>query len=180
MSAGTPLTHDNPFEQKTQELESTTQQQDTQWKTCMYPSKEDNILSYPVFSLPHRMTTPRPHRSNHEQALRDASGSRFPIQCFGCAGLPAYENKSMHLFKGCPYKEDRSMMDNFKKNLQDYCNRRNNQRPRTWRQSGYPNKIMAALVKKHTADPMTQQDATLKLLTELQQSEMNEEGIGQQ
>jgi hypothetical protein len=34
-----------------------------------------------------------------EQALRDASGSRFPIQCFGCAGLLNYENKCTHLFK---------------------------------------------------------------------------------
>jgi hypothetical protein len=112
-----------------------------------------------------------------EQALRDASGSRFPIQCFGCAGLPAYKNKCTHLFKDFPHKEDPSVMDNFKKNLQEYRDRRNSQRPRTWRQSGYPNKTMAALVKK-LANPTTPEDATLTLLTKLH-SEMNDEGIGQ-
>lgn len=112
-----------------------------------------------------------------EQALRDASGSRFPIQCFGCAGLPNYENKCTHLFKDCPHKEDPSVMDNFKKNLQEYRDRRNNQRPRTWRQSGYPNRTMAALVKK-LADPTTPENSTLTLLTELH-SEMTDEGIGQ-
>jgi hypothetical protein len=111
-----------------------------------------------------------------EQALRDASGTRFPPQCFGCAGLKAYENKCNHLFRDCPHKEDPQVIENFKQSLQDFRDRRNSQRNKTWKQSGYPNRTMAAIVKK-LADPETTEDLTITLLTDLRK-EMDQEGIG--
>jgi hypothetical protein len=111
-----------------------------------------------------------------EQALRDASGTRSPPQCFGCAGLQAYEKKCNHLFRDCPHKEDPQVIENFKISLQAFRDRRNGQRNRTWKEAGYPNKTMAALVKV-LADPETPETATITLLAELKQ-EMEHIGLG--
>ena len=41
-----------------------------------------------------------------EEALQQASGTKIPIKCFGCAGLPNYDEKAFHLWRDCPHKGD--------------------------------------------------------------------------
>jgi hypothetical protein len=127
-------------------------------------------------NLKHTLTQTLTALSLAEQALRDASGTRSPPQCFGCAGLKAYEDKCHHLFRDCPHKEDPQVIENFKQSLQAFRDRRNSQRNRTWKESGYPNKTMAALVKR-LADPETPETSTVTLLAALKQ-EMEHIGLG--
>jgi hypothetical protein len=140
--------------------------------TFMAAPREDNQTKQLKTALRNTLTA----LSLAEQALRDASGTKFPPQCFGCSGITDYEDKCQHLFKDCPFKQDPRVTDNFKKNLQDFRDRRNNQRNRTWRQDGYPNKTMATIVKK-IADPDTTDNQRLTLLTDLH-TEMGDAGIG--
>jgi hypothetical protein len=52
-----------------------------------------------------------------EQALRNASGVRRPINCFGCQGLDQHDQNSYHLWKDCPNKADLDLWRNFQTNL---------------------------------------------------------------
>jgi hypothetical protein len=65
-----------------------------------------------------------------EQALRTASGTRSPIKCFGCNGLPQFEqnNKAFHLWKDCPNKAQHTVWANFQKNLSLFRQERDRRR----------------------------------------------------
>jgi hypothetical protein len=91
-----------------------------------------------------------------EQALREASGMRVPMKCFGCQGLPAYDKNCLHQFKDCPNKKDPEVWKNFYKNLQTWREERGQrkQQANKWRQEGYPNKTTAEYVKQ-IANPDT-------------------------
>ena len=41
-----------------------------------------------------------------EKSLREASGSKFPIECWGCKDDPRFHDKRMHRFIDCPDKTD--------------------------------------------------------------------------
>ncbi len=55
-----------------------------------------------------------------EQALQQASGTKVPIKCFGCANLPKYDDKACHLWRDCPNKADQEVWKNFQVNLQKF------------------------------------------------------------
>jgi hypothetical protein len=56
-----------------------------------------------------------------EQALRNASGVRKPIKCFGCQGLEQkYDQRAYHLWKDCPNKADQEVWRNFQANLRRF------------------------------------------------------------
>jgi hypothetical protein len=55
-----------------------------------------------------------------EQALRNASGIRRPIKCFGCQGLEKYDQNAFHLWKDCPNKADQEVWRNFQTNLRRF------------------------------------------------------------
>ena len=42
-----------------------------------------------------------------EEALQQASGMRIPIKCFGCNGLPKYNENAFHLWRKCPNKGEK-------------------------------------------------------------------------
>ena len=59
-----------------------------------------------------------------ERAMRKASGEVVPLECWGCKGLPEYENDKFHRYRVCPHrKADPRVRANFEKNL------------RTWREN---------------------------------------------
>jgi hypothetical protein len=55
-----------------------------------------------------------------EGALQQASGTRIPIKCFGCSGLPKYDANSLHLWRACPNKGDQDVWKNFQVNLKKF------------------------------------------------------------
>ena len=44
-----------------------------------------------------------------ESALRSASGTRSPIECWGCTGHSMYHNSRFHSFRDCPNKYDKDV-----------------------------------------------------------------------
>lgn len=44
-----------------------------------------------------------------EQTLQQASGTKIPIKCFGCANLPKYEEKAFHRWQDCPHKAEQEV-----------------------------------------------------------------------
>jgi hypothetical protein len=55
-----------------------------------------------------------------EEALQQASGTRIPIKCFGCMGLPKYNDKAYHMWRDCPNKGDQEVWRNFQVNLKKF------------------------------------------------------------
>ena len=55
-----------------------------------------------------------------EEALQQASGTRIPIKCFGYDGLPKYIEHAYNLWRNCPNKADKTVWDNFQKNLKEF------------------------------------------------------------
>ena len=55
-----------------------------------------------------------------EQALQQASGTKIPIKCFGCANLPKYDDEAFHLWRDCPHKAEQEVWKNFQINLQRF------------------------------------------------------------
>jgi hypothetical protein len=55
-----------------------------------------------------------------EGALQQASGTRIPIKCFGCSGLPKYDANSLHLWRSCPNKGDQAVWKKFPINLKQF------------------------------------------------------------
>lgn len=44
--------------------------------------------------------------STAEKAMRNASGMRSPMECWGCKDDPRYHGQRFHRFSACPYKDD--------------------------------------------------------------------------
>ena len=61
--------------------------------------------------------TPMVATSIVEQALQQASGMKVPMKCFGCNGIPEYDNGAYHLWRNCPHKSEQRVWRNFQKNL---------------------------------------------------------------
>ena len=63
-----------------------------------------------------------------EQALRNASGTDRPVECWGCVNLPAYHKNRFHRFYDCPNRGDpeveRNASINMKKTRQQWEIRR--------------------------------------------------------
>jgi hypothetical protein len=55
-----------------------------------------------------------------EQALRNVSGVRRPIKCFGCQGIDKYDQQAYHLWKDRPNKADQEVWRNFQTNLRRF------------------------------------------------------------
>jgi hypothetical protein len=77
-----------------------------------------------------------------EEALQNASGMRAPMKCFGCDGLPEYQNNCYHMWRNCPNKNDSRTWTNFQHNLKAFRDRKRDA-PRNddpnWSRAGYPN-----------------------------------------
>jgi hypothetical protein len=105
-----------------------TQPHKTTGDNAYTPATRDHLVLPPAFvatqrdsakqsNIKHTLTQTLTALSLDKQALQEASGTRFPPQCFGCAGLKAYEDKCNHLFRDCPHKEDPQVIENFKQSL---------------------------------------------------------------
>jgi hypothetical protein len=55
-----------------------------------------------------------------QEALCQASGTKIPIKCFGCSGLPKYDNQAYHLWRDCPNTGDLEVYRNFNINLKKF------------------------------------------------------------
>ncbi len=97
--------------------------------------------------------------SNAEQALRDASGLKAPVQCWGCGGD--------HLFSNCPRKMEPEVRENFLKGLAKF---REQNRYRAdaskWKANGYPSKKVYTVLTE-IADPATPKERRIALLGQL-------------
>jgi hypothetical protein len=78
-----------------------------------------------------------------EEALQNASGMKVPMKCFGCDGIPEYNNNCYHLWRNCPNKNDNRTWTNFQQNLRNFREKRRTAPPRNddhnWNRAGYPN-----------------------------------------
>jgi hypothetical protein len=72
-----------------------------------------------------------------EQALRNASGVRRPIKCFGCQGLEQYDSHAYHLWKDCPNKADQEVWKNFQINLRRFREEKARRHEERQGQGGY-------------------------------------------
>ena len=61
--------------------------------------------------------------STAEDALRTASGSRYPLVCFGCG-------QRGHSFRACPQKDDPAILEKFQQNWDKFRRERKEQRDR--------------------------------------------------
>ena len=126
-----------------------------------------------------------------EEALQQASGTRIPIKCFGCDGLPKYTDNAFHLWRNCPNKADKSVWDNFQKNLKEFRERKQarqeqrrsqgggsqygNYGPRTmstdinWERQGFPSKKVQDQIKA-IADENNSPHTRMTLLASLKDS----------
>ena len=65
--------------------------------------------------------------SSAEQAMRQASGLKAPLLCWGCEGLSKYSGKdNTHSYRDCPNKTDPDVVQNFLGNLQKFRDARKN------------------------------------------------------
>jgi hypothetical protein len=65
--------------------------------------------------------------SSAEQAMRQASGLKAPLLCWGCEGLSKYSGKdNTHSYRDCPNKTDPDVVQNFLLNLQKFRDARKN------------------------------------------------------
>jgi hypothetical protein len=60
-----------------------------------------------------------------EMALREASGTRGPIKCWGCQDVKEYQHDCFHRWTHCPRKHDARTIAAFQKNLLEYQQRMN-------------------------------------------------------
>jgi hypothetical protein len=68
--------------------------------------------------------TPLTASSIVKQALQQASGVRAPMKCFGCDGIPEYDQNSFHMWRNCPHKQDKQVWTNFQNNLKCFRDRK--------------------------------------------------------
>ena len=54
-----------------------------------------------------------------ETAMRQASGEPAPLECWGCKGIPEYEESKFHRYRACPNRSDPKVRNNYEKNLKD-------------------------------------------------------------
>jgi hypothetical protein len=114
-----------------------------------------------------------------EQALQNASGLRVPIKCFGCDGIPEYENNCYHLWRNCPNKDDNRTWTNFQQNLRLYREKKAAQRNEdpNWNRAGYPNQQMQnqfQAIANPTTSATTRRVMIATLAQELQDAETTE------
>ena len=58
-----------------------------------------------------------------EKAMRQASGERAPLECWGCKDIPQYSEDKFHRYRSCPNRGDPRVRENFKKNLQAWADK---------------------------------------------------------
>jgi hypothetical protein len=120
-----------------------------------YYCSDDETNLYDEFDQPQYSIIPQ--RSRHrvgyalvsiaEKALREASGSKVPPECWGCGGS--------HYFGACPHKNKKEVVDQFKKRLAEYLERKNDSSTkmlsassitREWQSLGFHNQRQAEIL----------------------------------
>ena len=71
-----------------------------------------------------------------EEALQQASETRTPIKYFECNGLPKYTEHAYHLWRNCLNKADKTVWDNFQKNLEEFWEQNQARREQQRNQQG--------------------------------------------
>jgi hypothetical protein len=78
--------------------------------------------------------------SQAEKALRESSGIKAPVQCWGCEGP--------HLWRDCPKKADEECLKRFTENLAKYTEQRHNCvnrfDPARYKKDGFPSKVASS------------------------------------
>jgi hypothetical protein len=109
-----------------------------------------------------------------ETALREASGTRGPIKCWGCQDVEEYQHDCFHRWTHCPRKHDARTIVAFQRNLLEYQQRMSaNRSVGRWKSAGYPSRQMAQQIIE-IASPCTNPDTRRTLLSSLQQRMTNE------
>jgi hypothetical protein len=116
--------------------------------------------------------------SSAEQAMRQASGMRAPISCWGCQGIERYEGKgSAHSYRECPNKSDPEVVENFKVNLQKWKEEKKQNssdryrggggdRERNWSALGYQSREQHEMMMQ-IVDPETSKTARRAMIAAL-------------
>ena len=63
------------------------------------------------------------HLSVAEEAMRQASGERSPLKCWGCQSFPEYSKDCLHRFIDCPHRTDPRVHQAFQEKMKTYGNR---------------------------------------------------------
>jgi hypothetical protein len=116
--------------------------------------------------------------SSEEQAMRQASGMKAPITCWGCQGIERYNGKgSAHSYRECPNKGDPEVVENFKINLQKWRDSRDGRggaprntgaygKERNWSALGYQSREQHDMMLQIT-DPETSKTARRAMIAAL-------------
>ena len=82
--------------------------------------------------------------SNAEQALRDSSNTKAPLECWGCTGV--YKDNN-HLHKDCPHKHMAEVQRRFKVKLEECLAKCRQSRfnPQTYKRDGFLTKKAATM-----------------------------------
>lgn len=116
--------------------------------------------------------------SSAEQAMRQASGMKAPITCWGCQGIERYDGKgSAHSYRECPNKGDPEVVENFKANLQKWRDSRDGRggasrntgaydKERNWSALGYQSREQHDMMLQIT-DPETSKTARRAMIAAL-------------
>ena len=128
--------------------------------------------------------TPMVATSIVEQALQQASGMKVPMKCFGCDGIPEYDNGAYHLWRNCPHKSEQRVWRNFQKNLKIFREKKAqrkeqsygpaSQAPATathanWFRDGYPSAEVKDLLQA-AANPNISSPIRRTFITSLKQA----------
>jgi hypothetical protein len=91
-------------------------------------TEEDFVREYGedemVMKLYDEATHFRAMLSVAEKAMRQASGERAPIECWGCAGIQEYNSNRFHRYKSCPNRSDPRVQKNFEKRLKEWSEKK--------------------------------------------------------
>ena len=113
--------------------------------------------------------------SSAEQAMRQASGMKAPLLCWGCEGLAKFNGKdNAHNYRDCPNKQDPEVVQNFLTNLQKYRDGKKNRTStygpspadRNWSALGYSSKEQYSTLQQ-IVDPTTSKQARKALIATL-------------
>mmetsp|Transcript_29893 Transcript_29893/g.49614 ORF Transcript_29893/g.49614 Transcript_29893/m.49614 type:complete len:821 (+) Transcript_29893:461-2923(+) len=93
-----------------------------------------------------------------EQAIRQASGTRAPIKCWGCSGI---HDDCNHQFKDCPYKFEPAVQQQRLKNLREY--QRKQRDPNYYKRDGFPSKKAVTLFNTLNDDDLSAEQRAQRL-----------------
>ena len=91
---------------------------------------EDYQTDDRVHNLYHEAVHFRSMLSVAEKAMRQASGERAPLECWGCKDIPKYADQRFHRYRSCPNRGDPQVRANFERHLRAWKEKMESDRKR--------------------------------------------------